>query len=505
MLGPVLAGALLFVLPLPTLLLLDAASFLMSSCALFAIRTRFNTAGPLEQKSVSQEVAEGLHYVLTNPVLRAMAVMTLILNPVLIVTTTQLVLFATVVYHVGNQQVSLLYAAGSLGGVLFSLLAGPLLKRWPFSKVALIALFLLGTLLVVLGFTPWYPLAVVVWGLSQGAEMLFNLNTRSLCQAVVPDHLLGRVMSVLLVLAYATVPIGALFGGILLQGIGTSQVAHVYVVIGLVACLGALGFSFTALGHAGRYLPQPAAVTLPARSRPWRPALRALTAGMGATVPLAIGVIPLMVIYGITALQAGLSPVMVQAMALLVFSGAILPAAQALHAGMPVIVVGLMMVLLNVRHLFYSARLAPKLRRLRLPQRLVASYLLTDESFGMDARRADERKHQQHWWWFLVGAGLTMWLAVQGSTALGLVLGPQVPIWDGMSFIPTLVFVCLAVLSLNGPVSVVVALAAGIAAILLASVPLGLGLLVAVSIGVVTGLISARIAGQRKSAWAKEV
>ena len=154
MLGPVLAGALLFVVPLPALLLLDAASFLISAAALLLIRIPYNTAALAEQQSVRQEMREGLRYVLTNPVMRSMSVMTLLLNPILATTTTQLVLLAVVTYHAGSTEVSFLYSAGSLGVVLFSLLAGPLRKRWSFSKVALSALFLMGGLLMVLGFTP---------------------------------------------------------------------------------------------------------------------------------------------------------------------------------------------------------------------------------------------------------------------------------------------------------------------------------------------------------------
>jgi 4-azaleucine resistance transporter AzlC len=259
----------------------------------------------------------------------------------------------------------------------------------------------------------------------------------------------------------------------------------------LVVCLGGLGFSFSALGHAERYLPHRAIAQPSARLRASGGALSALLAGMRATAPFAIGVMPQMILYGVTALQAGLSPLMAQAMALLVFSGAILPAAQALHAGTPVLVAGLMIVLLNARHILYSARLAPNLRRFRRPRRLLASYLLTDESFGADARRAREGKYQQQWWWFLVGAGLTMWLAVQGATALGLALGTQMQLWDGLRFAPTLLFVCLAVLSLRGRASVAVALAAGIAAALLAGVPLGLGLFGAVGAGVIAGQLAA--------------
>src|SRR6185437_80742 len=57
MLGPVLAGALLFLLPLPMLVLLDAASFLISAGALLLIRVRFQADfSPGEKQSVRHDV-----------------------------------------------------------------------------------------------------------------------------------------------------------------------------------------------------------------------------------------------------------------------------------------------------------------------------------------------------------------------------------------------------------------------------------------------------------------
>jgi predicted branched-subunit amino acid permease len=505
MLGPVLAGALLFILPLPTLLLLDAASFLISAGALRLIRTRFNTTASSENKSIRQEVGEGLRYVLKSPPLRAMVYMTLLLNPILITTTTQLVLLASVAYHAGNQQISLFYAAGSLGVVLFSLLAGPLRTRWPFSRVAMGSLLLMGGLLLGLGFTPWYPLAVVVWGLSQGTEMLFNINTRSLCQAIVPDQLLGRVMSVLLVLAYAVIPLGALGGGILLQQTGVTHVAQVYAAIGLLIVLVALAFSLTALGHAERYLPASlAAASSRSSSSRWKTALRALLAGMWTTVPLALPIIPYIALYGLTARASGLSELSTLAFSLLVFSGAILPAIQSLQAGTPLLVVVGMIAVLNLRQMLYGAKLAPRLVGLRLRWRLLVCYSLTDESFGALMRRVEEHGWDWRCWPFLIGSGAMMWLAAQGATLLGLSVGAQLPTSLALDFLPTLAFLCFMVLSIKGIASVLAALAAGGAAVWLQGLPLRLGTLAAILIGISVGVITQHVRRSVPVAWSKE-
>ncbi len=254
-LGPLLAGALLFILPLPALMFVDASSFLVSAFMLSIIRKNFNTSEqPGEKKSVRQDVVEGLRYVLGHPVLRNISAMMAMVNFVAATINAQLVLFASVQLRASKAEIGILYSAGSLGIVVLSLLAGPLRKRWSFSTVALGALMLEGLLTIVFAFTPWYWVAVVIWSVVSGLGVLFNINTSSLRQAIVPNHLLGRVMSIAGVLAWSAIPVGAFLGGLIIQQ--TGNVILIYAVIGLLTFLIPLGFAFTPLGHAERYLPK---------------------------------------------------------------------------------------------------------------------------------------------------------------------------------------------------------------------------------------------------------
>jgi MFS family permease len=255
-LGPLLAGALVALVPIPALLLVDAASYLVSAFVLGLIRTSFNLTVDKERKatSVRQDVVEGLRYVLSHPVLRAISAMMALVNFVGTTTNAQLVLFAKERLHATNSQIGLLFAAGGAGVVVFSLAAGRLRKRWSFSKVALGSLMLSGLLTVVFALVPWFWLAVPTWLLATGVAGLFNINTGSLRQAIVPNDLLGRVVSIAGVLAWSAIPLGALLGGLAIQW--TRNVALVYAAIGVLMFLIPLAFSFTALGRAEHYLPQ---------------------------------------------------------------------------------------------------------------------------------------------------------------------------------------------------------------------------------------------------------
>lgn len=257
-LGPLLAGVLVAFMPLTDLLWIDAASFLLSTFSLLLIRTPFNAENTKKPAtSIRQDIVEGLRYVLSHPVLRMISLMMALVNFVATTINSQLVLFAKDRYNAGDTEISVLFSAGSVGIIVLSLAAGPLRKRWSFSQVALTALALEGLLTLVMAVTPWYWVTVVLWAVGSGLGILFNINTGSLRQTIVPNHLLGRVMSIAAVLAWSAIPVGAFLGGVAIQA--TGDVVLVYAVIGVVTFLLPVAFAFTPLGHAEEYLPKPEA------------------------------------------------------------------------------------------------------------------------------------------------------------------------------------------------------------------------------------------------------
>jgi MFS family permease len=252
--GPLLAGLLVAVAPVQQVLLVDAASFLVSAGALATIGRTFNAPreeGP--RRAIRKDIVDGLRYVLGHPVLRNISAMMALINLVGATVYAQLVVFAKRQLEASDSQVALLYAAGSAGVVLLSLAAGPLRRRLSFSVAALGALALDGLLTIVLAATRWYWAALVLWAAISGLGIFFNINTGSLRQQIVPNHLLGRVISIAGVLAWSAIPVGALAGGWAVERSGS--VALVYGVIGALVALLAIAFSFGPLGHAHRYLP----------------------------------------------------------------------------------------------------------------------------------------------------------------------------------------------------------------------------------------------------------
>jgi hypothetical protein len=254
-LGPLLAGLLLTVVAVQTLFLVDAGSFVVSAVALAVVRGSFNrVSGRPERRSIRRDVVDGLRYVFGHPVLRNISVVMALFNFVGITTFTQLVLFSKLRLAATDTQVGFLFSAGSLGVVVLGL-AARTLRRWlRFGPASLGSLLVIGLLTVLFAINRVYWAALPLWGLVQGLGIFFNINTGSLRQALVPNHLLGRVASIASVLAWSAIPLGSLLGGYAIRW--TGNVAVVYAGIGVAQCLIALWFLLhSPLGHAEDYLP----------------------------------------------------------------------------------------------------------------------------------------------------------------------------------------------------------------------------------------------------------
>jgi len=266
-LGPILAGVLVTLMPPADLLFFDAASFFLSAASLAVIRRSFNAPHPDAPPSAGvsgllADVRAGLRYVWSNPVLRSISLMMALINFVSATENSQLVLFAKRVLRATDSQVALLFAAGAAGVVIVSMAAAPIRRKLTFAVTALGALVVAGLTVTAMALIGSYPAALVLWAASSGFGLLLNINTQSLRQAIVPSHMYGRIISIAGVLAWSAIPLGALAGAAAIQLSG--NVAGVYAVTGGLTALIALLFALSPVRHGDRYLADAAVSAAPA-------------------------------------------------------------------------------------------------------------------------------------------------------------------------------------------------------------------------------------------------
>ncbi|GCE08678.1 AzlC family ABC transporter permease [Dictyobacter aurantiacus] len=212
--------------------------------------------------------------------------------------------------------------------------------------------------------------------------------------------------------------------------------------------------------------------------------------GVRDELPILLGVVPFGMIYGVSAISAGIPASIAQAMSCIVFAGsAQFVIAQLIAAGVPALVVILTAFIVNIRHVLYSASVSPYTRRLHVLWKWLLAYLLTDEAYAVTILHyqkpgEDGRKH-----FYFLGAGLALWTTWQLSTAAGIFLGGHIPASWSLDFTSTLTFIALVVPALKDRVSTASALAAALTALLVIALPLKLGIAVAALVGIAVGLI----------------
>lgn len=213
-------------------------------------------------------------------------------------------------------------------------------------------------------------------------------------------------------------------------------------------------------------------------------------AGVRAEIPLMIGGFPFGLIYGALALDAGLSPLVAQMMSWMVFAGsAQFLAAQLVHEAAPGLVIVFTIAVVNLRHMLYSASLAPYLASLSTGWKAILSYLLTDEAYAPAIIHYEEKGISPYAHWFLLGAGLSLWLDWQVSTAIGIFLGAAIPESWSLDFALPLTFIAMVVPVLKNRPAIAAALSAGVVALVAFSFPYQLGLILAALVGILVGTI----------------
>jgi predicted branched-subunit amino acid permease len=228
----------------------------------------------------------------------------------------------------------------------------------------------------------------------------------------------------------------------------------------------------------------------PARS--WADSLKA---GFAAGSPLLIGIDPFALIYGAAARAANLSLIQTLSMSLAVFAGsAQLVFVNLWAAGVAAPVLGLTCLAVNLRLLIYGASLSLKIDPPKSPgEALLRAYLLTDESYAVSMAGYANPGFSRFKVPYYLGAGLPTWLGWQSVGMAGYLAGAMVPQSWPIGIAVPLIFLALLISILRASSERraprwLAAAAGGLAAIALRNLPLNLGLLLAILLGVGAGL-----------------
>lgn len=243
-------------------------------------------------------------------------------------------------------------------------------------------------------------------------------------------------------------------------------------------------------GHASAIMARPARTVPPVPESTRRDAF--LT-GVRLLLPMLVGVAPFGAIYGVVALQSGIAPLQAMLMSSVLFAGASqFLLAQMVGAGAPGLVTLGAVALINARHALYSASLAPLLAPLPRRWKLLLAYLLTDEAYAAAIGTLMRRPQPAHAHWVLFGSGFALWAGWQVSTALGILLGQQLPDGLELDFALPLTFIAIVVPMVTTRAHGLAAAVAGASALALHDLPYRGGFVVAAAAGLAVAVLADR-------------
>jgi 4-azaleucine resistance transporter AzlC len=218
--------------------------------------------------------------------------------------------------------------------------------------------------------------------------------------------------------------------------------------------------------------------------------------GVRAQLPLLLGVTPFGLAYGAYAIDSGLSGALAQSMSWIVFAGASqFVGTELIAQGVPGIVIVLTAALVNLRHMLYSASIAPYVEHTDRRWRSLLAYLLTDEAYAVAMQRYRRDGVTPHAHWFFFGTALALWTCWQVSTTAGILVGTAVPASWQLDFALPLTFLAIVVPLLDNRAAMAAAVVAGAVALAGHGWPYGSGLLAAAVIGIAAGLAVSRATG----------
>ena len=230
--GPALGGAIVQAIAAPYALIFGSASFGLS--ALFFGRMKVDEVPAQRDDSADSggEIREGLKYFRSNRSLIGMAV-----------SGTSLGIFSGVlsavflIYYVKHLEIEpgllgIILGLGSIGLVGGSLVSSKYTARIGVGRLMAFGLILAGLAWLVIPTVSgslWlvFPVLIVAAVAQEAGLVITSVQQVTLRQAITPDHLLGRVNSIFLVVGRFAVPIGALLGGVLGESIGVRNTMFV--------------------------------------------------------------------------------------------------------------------------------------------------------------------------------------------------------------------------------------------------------------------------------------
>ncbi|HJR92126.1 MAG TPA: AzlC family ABC transporter permease [Acidimicrobiia bacterium] len=216
-----------------------------------------------------------------------------------------------------------------------------------------------------------------------------------------------------------------------------------------------------------------------------------LRRGVKDTLPILVPVVPFALVLGLSIAESAMPNWVGWLGASAIFGGAAQLTVVTLTAeGAALLAVVAAGLVVQARHLMYSAALAPVFGQQPRWFRWLGPYFLIDQLFALTSFRVDDSPVSFRRYY--LGSAVTFWLVWQVTVAAGLFVGPVVPESWSLGFAVPLLFVGLMIGALDSRPAVAAAVASTVVTWLTLGLPNRAGIMLGAAAGVVAGLVANR-------------
>lgn len=238
-------------------------------------------------------------------------------------------------------------------------------------------------------------------------------------------------------------------------------------------------------------------MTSPSRALAYR---QGLTGGL----PFMFVVVPFGILFGVVALDAGLTLTQTMGMTMLVIAGAAqFTALQMMvdNAGLWLIIAAALAV--NLRMAMYSAALVPHLGKAPLWQRALIAYMNFDQTYAVASLAYEQNPtwpvERKVTFFFGVATPIVpTWIA---ATLVGALIGKAIPADLGIDFILPITFIALVGPMLKTMPQMIAASVSVAVGLLLSGLPSGMGLLIVAACAMIVGAYVEIWQEKRSATW----
>jgi predicted branched-subunit amino acid permease len=213
-----------------------------------------------------------------------------------------------------------------------------------------------------------------------------------------------------------------------------------------------------------------------------------LREGFFAFLPVSVGLIPWALVVGMAMTSAGLTPAQAMGMNIIVFAGtAQLGTLPLISDHAPLWLIVATALALNLRFVIFSAGIAPGFRGIGTAPRWLCGHMLTDGTFAVCYDKMMRTEDASWRLGYFLAPSLWSWLLWQSFALAGIYAAGIVPKAWSLEFMATIALIVLLVPMAKLRPMLVAALVGGLGATLLRNLPLRLGVVVAICLGIAAG------------------